>query len=198
MRIDFIITELFVGGAERCLTELAIGLCQRGDDVRVISIGTLPTGEQRALVDRLRAAGIEVKSCNVDSSVHFLSGFRQLRDWLNESPPDICQTFLFHANVLGTLAAKAAGVGLRIGGIRVVDSRYVRRRISRLATPSMERVVCVSSAVERFAQQQLGCTKEQTVTIPNSVDVVRFSTASPINWTTIGWPCESTVTLFVG
>ena len=26
MRIDFVITELFVGGAERCLTELAVGM----------------------------------------------------------------------------------------------------------------------------------------------------------------------------
>ena len=43
MRIDFVITELFVGGAERCLTELAIGLTASGEQVRVMSIGTLPS-----------------------------------------------------------------------------------------------------------------------------------------------------------
>ena len=198
MRIDFIITELFVGGAERCLMELAIGLCQSGDQVRVISIGTLPRGQQSLLLDRLTDNGIEVKSCNVDSSFHFLSAYRQLRLWLSESPPDVCQTFLFHANVLGTWAARSAGIEHRIGGIRVVDPRRSRRRINRWVTPGMVRVVCVSKGVERFAQQQLGCKASQTVTIPNGVDVSRFSTATPFAWSSIGWPDDSIVTLFVG
>ncbi len=198
MRIDLIITELFVGGAERCLTELAIGLCQSGDQVRVISIGSLPGGQQSLLLDRLTANGIEVKSCNADSGRHFLSAFRQLRFWLTESPPDVCQTFLFHANVLGTWAAKSAGIDHRIGGIRVVDPRRSHRQIIRWVTPSMGRVVCVSNAVERFSQQNLGCKVGQTVTIPNGVDTSRFSTATPFAWSSIGWPNDSIVTLFVG
>ena len=60
MRIDFVITELFVGGAERCLTELAIRLAVNGDDVRVFSFASLPQGKQRMLVDRLEDANIPV------------------------------------------------------------------------------------------------------------------------------------------
>ena len=62
MRVDFVITGLFVGGAERCLTELALGLAQRGDDVRVFSLASLPTGVQSLLVDRLKAANVPVES----------------------------------------------------------------------------------------------------------------------------------------
>jgi hypothetical protein len=57
MRVDFVITEMNVGGAERCLTELASGMHGSSHHVRVFSLGPLPTGEQRQLVDRLVGEG---------------------------------------------------------------------------------------------------------------------------------------------
>ncbi len=198
MRIDFVITELFVGGAERCLTELVTALAASGDQLRVFSIGALPTGQQRALVDRLQEAGIDVRSCNADSQYQFAGAYRQLGNWFRQSPPEICQTFLFHANVLGTMAARSAGVAARIGGIRVAEERPVRCWIERRSALRMQRVVCVSGAVEQFAQQRLGCRRDQTVVIPNGVDVIRFSSAAPIGWSAIGWPEDSQVVLFVG
>jgi glycosyltransferase involved in cell wall biosynthesis len=198
MRIDFVITELFVGGAERCLTELATGLDAGGDQVRVFSIGSLPTGPQRVLVDRLELAGIEVCSCGADTPRQFAVAYRRLRDGFRDRPPDICQSFLFHGNVLGTWAAQAAGVPLRIGGIRVVDPRPTRRWGNRWASKRMQAVVCVSAAVERFAQQRLGFLPAQTRTIPNGVNVPRFATAIPMRWSSIGWPDDAEVVLFVG
>jgi len=198
MRIDFVITELNVGGAERCLTELATGLSASGDRIRVLSIGSLPGGEQQALVDRMRVAGIDVRSCDADSSFQFAAAYRTLRNWFRQSPPELVQTFLFHANVLGTMAAKNAGVKVRIGGIRVADDRLLRRRVERLVVPRMRHVVCVSDEVEQFAHRRLGCSSDQTVVIPNSVDVSRFAAAAPTRWSTIGWPDDSKVVLFVG
>ncbi len=198
MRIDFVITELFVGGAERCLTELAIGLAENGDQVRVFSIGSLPTGVQRALVERLENAGISVRSLEADSKFQFAAARRQLRRWMEQSRPEICQTFLFHANVLGTMAAKAAGIEHRIGGLRVADPRWLRRCVNRLVIPQMESVVCVSSGVEQFARERLGCGQLQTTVIPNGVDVSRFSMATQFDWSSIEWPADSNVTLFVG
>ncbi len=86
MRVDFVITELFVGGAERCLTELAIGLAETGDQVRVFSLASLPDVQQTPLVDRLQlpkvqqsllvdrlqSAGISVESGGADSPTKFL------------------------------------------------------------------------------------------------------------------------------
>ncbi len=62
----------------------------------------------------------------------------------------------------------------------------------------MQGVVCVSRAVQKFAQDRLGCDAEQSVVIPNGVDVTRFASASPLKWSDIGWPDDSIVSLFVG
>ena len=203
MRIDFVITELFVGGAERCLTELAIGLQESGDQVRVFSIGSLPPpdqgqGNQRLLVERLEKAGIPIASANSNSPRQAFSAFRQLKQWLQASRPDICQTFLFHANVLGTQAAKSADLPIRVGGIRIAESKWLRCQIERRAVSQMDSVICVSNAVKEFTDARLGCDPQKSLVIPNAVDVTRFATATPFDWTTVGWPAQSKVSLFVG
>ncbi|TWU47211.1 GDP-mannose-dependent alpha-(1-2)-phosphatidylinositol mannosyltransferase [Rubripirellula tenax] len=198
MRIDFVITELFVGGAERCLTELATSMAAAGDDVRVFSIGSLPTGPKSLLVDRLRSGGVEVASGNADSMWQFRGAYQNLTRWLGSSPADVCQTFLFHANVIGTMAAKKAGVAVRVGGLRVAETRTLRCRIERWAVRQMTSLVCVSDDVQKFASLRLGCDSEKSIVIPNAVDVGRFAIAEAFDWTAIGWPSDAAVALFVG
>lgn len=212
MRVDFVITELFVGGAERCLTELAIGLAESGNEVRVFSLASLPDVQQTPLVDRLqlpqvqqsllvdrlRSAGISVESGSADSPAKFISAYRQLQTWFDISKPDVSQTFLHHANVLGTFAAKASGVKTRIGGLRVAEAKWLRCKIERSAVKRMQGVVCVSQAVQKFAVDRLGSNVEQSIVIPNGVDVTRFALAASIKWSDIGWPDDSIVSLFVG
>lgn len=198
MRIDFVITELFPGGAERCLTQLAISCAASGDDVRVFSIGSLPDGPSAILVDRLRDAGIEVETASADSSLRFGLASRRLSDWLLKRPPEICQTFLFHANVIGTLAAAKRGVPVRVGGLRVAELNWIRCKIERHAAKRMTSLACVSGALQTFASEKLGVDADRSVVIPNAVDVSRFSSAESFDWTSIGWPADSIVTLFVG
>lgn len=200
MRVHFVITELFVGGAERCLTELAIGLAESGDEVAVFSIGSLPSGQQRMLVDRLQDAGIAIESAAADSVLQSARAYRQLKEWFRSSKamPDICQTFMFHANVLGTAAARSVGIEACVGGLRVAEARPVRCQIERLAVKRMQSLACVSQEVQRFAHDRLACTRDKSIVIPNGVDVTRFATASPTSWSKIGWPADAIVSLFVG
>jgi glycosyltransferase involved in cell wall biosynthesis len=198
MRIDLVITELFPGGAERCLTRLALGLAESGDQVRVFSIASLPQGEQRLLVDELDSAGISVSSADANNATSLFAASRRLRRWFAESKADVCQTFLYHANVLGTWAAKREGIAVRVGGLRVAEPRPIRCWIESQALKRMSSLVCVSQATRSFAIEKLNCPTSKALVISNSVDATRFSTATPKAWSQLSWPDDAQVSLFVG
>jgi starch synthase (maltosyl-transferring) len=201
MNIDLIITEMNFGGAERALTQLAIGLRDRGDDVRLFSFGKLPSADSLPkgndrLVQQLHDEGIEVTSGGVQTSRGFLPATIQLRRWLARRPGSLIQTFLWHANVLGMLNASSQQP--RVAGIRVAEPNSLRLAVERQTLRNVDHVVCVSRAVETFAQQQLNLSPDRTSVIPNAVDVDAFASADPIDWTDLGWPADSPVVLFVG
>lgn len=198
MRIDFVVTELFAGGAERCLTELALGATAAGDRARVFSLGPFPVGDRSVLVDRLRDGGVECSSgelCGLRTLPRCFSG---LRGWLREGRADVCQTFLYHANVLGTRAAVAEGIAARVGGIRVAEARPMRCFLERHAVRQMSAAVCVSGAVRRFARETLAAPDSITRVIPNGIDVARFERGNRTCWSALGWPDDSDVAIFVG
>jgi starch synthase (maltosyl-transferring) len=202
VRIDFVITELFVGGAERCLTEIACGLASRGDDVRVFSLAPLPSGEQRALVTRLQDRGVQVVSGDAAGVRSIVRAKRKLSQFLKESPPDVCQSFLFHANVLTAMANKNKKHSSKfVGGIRVAEDRWVRNQIERMAVQRMDGLVCVSESVRQFAIKELAASSEIAITISNAVDVARFESVSGGDVfcpTSLGWPESCEVILFIG
>ena len=198
MKVDFVITELYVGGAERCLIQLASGLAKRGEHVRVFSLGSLPSGQQRALVEQLEDAGIDVASGMADRSHQLFRAYRRLKTWLKEGKPDVCQTFLHHANVVGTYAAKACDVPVRVGGLRVAEDRPFRSWLERGAAKHMQKMICVSEAVSEFAQNRLAISHSRVVVIPNCVDVQRYDSVQAACWSELDWPENSKVLLFVG
>jgi len=198
MRIDLVITELPMGGAERCLTELAIGLQRRGEAVRVLTLGPPPQGPNAALVRRLAGDRIPFLSMQASSIWSAPLAFRRLRRSFATDRPQVVQTFLHHANVLGTWAARRAGVPACIGGIRVAQPSLTRAFLERRATARMDAVVSVSHAVERFARQHLLPASVESTVIPNGVDLTPFRTAEPVAWTDWGLPPEAQVALFVG
>lgn len=198
MRIDLVITELFVGGAERCLTHLAIGLQERGHAVRVASLGSLPEGQQAELARRLEERKITIESARCDRSRDLFRARRWLRDWLAQNPPDLVQAMLYHANVMTAWAARSAGVRPVVGGIRVAEHSPVRQLIERRAVARMDGVVCVSRSVERFAQAAFGAALPTTRVIPNAIDLTEIDRRSAFAWSRIGWPDDSQVLLFVG
>jgi glycosyltransferase involved in cell wall biosynthesis len=198
MRIDFVITELFVGGAEKCLTDLVIGLAKRGDQVRVFSIGRLPSGPQTALVKRLQDANISIESGHSDSIWDLPQAVRRLRNWLHQSPAEIVQSFLFHANVITALAIHSKTKAKFIGGLRVAEPNRLRNLVERRAVACMDHLVCVSEATGRFASGALKCPIDKWSVIANSIDVGRWQGGSSYDWSHLNWSSNSIVTLFVG
>lgn len=177
MKIDLVITELDVGGAEQCLTNLAVYLHQKSHRVRVISIGPPPATDRSRLLHRLIKEGIETHflgACRTWQSARVLAKMRGL---ILTDRPDLAQSFLFHANVLSAIAYSSWKIPL-IGGVRVVDRRRGRAILSRLAATPMRSVVCVSQSVANDCALRVGIPSEKLVVIQNGISVAGLPTTN--------------------
>ena len=172
-RLALVITEIEPGGAERCLVEIAIGLARSKFSPLVVSLAPPPTVVKTILVKRLETAGVPIHFLGLTQSWNYFAGVRRLADLFREEEIDVVQTFLFHANIVGARAAKAANVPHMLAGMRVADPRPWRNFVERLATSSAERFVCVSQSVAEFCRLR-GFSAEKLVVIPNGVDVDRW------------------------
>ena len=181
MRIAFCITELEPGGAERCLVELVTRLGSA--TVRAGGVLSRPApGWQSQLAGRhartLGRQGAFFRRPPRPASSPSVLG--RLRRRLAADAPQIVQTFLFHANVLGALAARWAGVPHIVTGIRVAE----RRGGWHCAAGALDRPLGRAARLREPAQcanspAKAGCRADKLVVIPNGVDVERFAKARP-------------------
>ena len=121
-------------------------------------------------------AGIDVHFLNGRRNWQFFSIVRRLERLLRQQNTQLAQTFLFHANIVGRIAARRAGVTRVVSGIRVAQrgSRW-RLWLDRMTDSLVDRHVCVSQGVAQFSADRGGLAKEKLVVIPNGVDLARFS-----------------------
>lgn len=173
LRIALAITELEVGGAERCLVELACRLDPEQFDVQVYALAQRP--ENDSLVVKLEEAAIPVDFIGARRSRQVFRATARLSKLLRKQSPDLLQTFLFHANITGMLAARLAGVPKIVTGVRVADRSSWRHRAERWFTRRADRIVCVSRSVANFCEETVGLPKDSLISIPNGVDTTLFS-----------------------
>lgn len=103
MRIVHVISGLQVGGAEMMLYRLIQASQCDGVQHTVISMSSLdPMGE------RIRALGIEVRLLGMSRSVPNPFSLIRLVRWLIELRPDVVQTWMYHADLFGGVAARIA------------------------------------------------------------------------------------------
>lgn len=193
-RVIFCITELDPGGAERALTQLVTGLDRNEWQPSVVCLG--PRGY---FTDVLEQSGIPVLCLNAKGVSSFPRVLRQLIREFRTQKPAIVQTFLFHANILGRIAAWFARVPIVVSGIRVAERRNRWHGwLDRLTNVLVKTNVCVSNGVAKFAKEQMGLDPKKLVVIPNSVDYDRFANAKPIDRHDLGVPEDSTVFISIG
>lgn len=199
MRLALCITELDIGGAERCLVELATRLDRRRFTPVVYALSAEPAPATPSLVPRLREAGIET---------HFLGGRRasqfplivhRLARLLRTQQAELVQSFLFHANLAARLAARRAGVPHVLSGIRVAE-RAARWHLwlDRLTARLVDRHVCVSQSVADFSREAAGLPGDKLVVIPNGIEVEGYQRAAPLDLTLLGLGAGRRAVTFVG
>ena len=194
IRIVFCITELDPGGAERALTQLVLSLDRKFWDPYVICLG--PRGHFAGILETSDVPVLCLNARGVRSLPRVLF---QLTRELRRLRPSLVQTFLFHANLVGRIAARWAGIPVVVSGLRVAERQNfwhgkVDRWTNRLVTTN----VCVSQGVAEFSKQVVGLDPAKLVVIPNSVDFETFANASPVDMSQFGIPAGSRVFLSVG
>lgn len=147
MRIVHIIVSLNVGGAERALQRL-LSVFPEKSDILVVSLTDL--GKIGAEV---RRSGFRVEAMGMDKVMSFPTGFVRLVLLLRNFRPDVVQTWMNHANLVGGMAAKIVRTHVVIWGIRssVVPVRTWQQRLltglcSRLSHVLPQTTVYVSRA----------------------------------------------------
>lgn len=112
-RVLLLSTSLGMGGADRQILYLAEALIARGYEVRLVSMTPLAEMGRQAAAEGLPVTSLEMQRGRAD-----WGSFQRLVDILRDWKPDVLTSFMYHANLLGRVAGKWAGVPLIITSIR--------------------------------------------------------------------------------
>lgn len=141
--------------------------------VSLTSIGSVGEG--------LRRAGVEVIALDMVSPAMLPSAIARLVRLFKERKPEIVQTWMYHADLLGGLVAKLAGVSYVVWGIRTTEiaatsgqlTRLIRWMCARLSGTVPSIILCAADASRR-SHAAIGYRADIMRVIPNGFDLQRF------------------------
>lgn len=177
MRIVFIITGLSTGGAEMMLFKVLARLDRKRFAPYVISLTTL--GE---LAPRIAALGIPVGAVGLKAGLSSPSGFFRLVRLLKRLNPDVVHTWMYHADLLGGLAARLAGVSAVAWCIRNSNLDKDKTKFSTRAVVGLCALISkwvparILSCSEKARQVHVACgyAVAKMVVVPNGFDLSQF------------------------
>lgn len=177
LRVMHVITGLGQGGAESVLLRLAT-YPEAAVEHTVVSLT-----DEGIYGERLRAAGVAVHALGMKRGRVSLGGFLALRALIARARPDAVQTWMYHADLIGGLAARLAGVraiawGIRNSGEHLERSsrsaRLVLRACALLSGWVPRAIVCAAQkAAERHADK--GYRRDRLVVVSNGYDLSRYT-----------------------
>src|ERR1700733_13424789 len=166
LTIVHLITGLETGGAEGMLARLVGGTDRTRFRSVVVSM-TRPGMVGQAITD----AGIPLRDLDIGRGTPDPRGLVRLRRVLHEFRPDVLQTWLYHADLLGLAALRFGWVGHLVWNLRATEaigSPVVRRLLRRWSTLP-DAIVVNSREGQRF-HRALGYRPRRWVHIPNGFD----------------------------
>jgi glycosyltransferase involved in cell wall biosynthesis len=172
MRILHIMPDLNPGGAELMMKRLIEAhLGDTRHEHRVISLRGLG-----AVGPPLQDQGVHVEALELSSIRSLPATLLQLARRIRAIRPDIVQTWMYHADLIGGVCARLVGVRRILWGVRVADispdmgvarnTFWVRRTCARLSRHVPTRILYVCHSA-RSPHERLGYDAAKGVVIPN-------------------------------
>jgi len=166
-----------MGGAETMLLKMVRCHLKLGVEMEVISL--LPPG---TLVPEFEALGVPVHCLGIPQGVPDPRGFIRLLGHLYRFKPEVIQTWMYHADLLGGLTrvlrpSTPVVWGVHHSNLNKDMNRSMTLRIAklcaRLSRALPRKIICCSEA-SRAVHAELGYDAGRMVVIPNGFDLDRF------------------------
>lgn len=179
MKIMHVITGINTGGAEMMLYKLLSHLDRARFEAEVVSLTGL---SMSPLARKIEALGIPVRILGMRRGVPAPWGVYKLARWLRQASPHLVQTWMYHADLIGGLAAKLAGGipvvwNIRYSALDITDlkrtTHWTMKACARASRWLPARIVCCAESA-RQVHTVLGYATEKMVVIPNGFDLAVF------------------------
>ncbi|MEA5527543.1 glycosyltransferase family 4 protein [Nodularia spumigena] len=176
IKLTLIITGLNTGGAEMMLLKLIERLSPEFTP-QVISLTDIG-----AIGERIQSLGIPVTALGMSRTIPNPLALLKLVKLLKHSQPDIVHTWMYHADLLGGLAARMAGVSKVIWNIRHSDlskekskatTRLVAAFCAKISHSVPDRILSCSQVGQKI-HINIGYMADKFVVIANGSDLERF------------------------
>jgi len=176
IKIVHLITELNTGGAEQMLCKLVTHMDRKAFRPLVVSMTDRgPVGE------KLASEGVPVLELGMRLGRPTPAGLLKLCRLLRKHDPNVLQTWLYHADLLGLLAGKVSAVKRIVWGIRCSDMDLRNYSpLTALTVWSNARLSCfpdailVNSEEGKQVHEKRGYSARRMRVIPNGFDIERF------------------------
>ena len=168
-RVAYVIDSLRRHGTQTALVYLTNGLAERAYEQRVYCLNDVVDPDIRKRLASCGAGVVVIGKKRLMTFWGIRTVFLELRRW----QPQIVQTFLPVADVIGRTVAHIAGIPVIVSSIRArnIDKRCWQFLLDRITLRWVDRVVFNSQHAITFSMQHEGVRAEQVVYIPNCVRV---------------------------
>jgi len=181
MRIMHVIVGLGVGGAELMLQRLIEHQMQHSDCQHWVVSLTDAGSVGEALIEK----GVSVTTLNMGGYFSAPYVCYELYKLISNSQPDVVQTWMYHADLIGGLAARLAGIKNIVWGVRTTDlnsggkkATILVRKICSLLSKIIPKVIVCSAEASRREHVAIGYDGKRTIVIPNGFDLSRLNASS--------------------
>lgn len=175
IKIVHLIVGLNVGGAEMMLYKLLSATDRQEFEPYVISLTTAGP-----LAKNIRELNIPVYALEMSKGFSTVIGMVQLAKLLSRLKPNILQTWMYHADLIGGIVGKLIGIPTIIWNIRQSNLQYSKKSTKLIAklcaylSPYIPSQIISCSLTAKHYHKELGYKEELFNIIPNGFDLNRF------------------------